>query len=75
MLPGKRKNAGTQNQETTPIAATILNPTNSDEASNKFKIEAQRSSKFPGGHPVYFSSSIPDKGLAEELLGLSELAI
>ena len=56
MLPGKRKNAGTQNQETTSIAATILNPTNSDEASNKFKIEAQRSSKFPGGLPVYFSS-------------------
>ena len=41
MLPGKRKNAGTQNRETTSIAATILNPTNSDEASIKFKIVAQ----------------------------------
>ncbi len=39
--PNKNKNSGTQNQETTSIAATILNPTNSDEASNKFKIVAQ----------------------------------
>ena len=64
-----------QNQKTTPIATTILNPTTSDEASNKSKIVAQRLSKLLGGRPVYLSYSIPDMGLAEDLLGLSELEV
>ena len=36
---------------------------------------AQKLSKFLGGRPVYLSYSIPDMGLAEDLLGLSELEI
>lgn len=71
----KNKNAGPQNKKTTPIATTILNPTTSDEASNKSKIVAQRLSKLLGGRPVYLSYSIPDMGLAEDLLGLSELEV
>ena len=68
-------NYSSQNQKTTPIATTILNPTTSDEASNKSKIVAQRLSKLLGGRPVYLSYSIPDMGLAEDLLGLSELEV
>ena len=52
-----------------------MNPTTSDEASNKSKMVAQKLSKFLGGRPVYLSYSIPDMGLAEDLLGLSELEI
>ena len=64
-----------QTQKTAPTATTILNPTTSDEASNKSKILAQRLSKFLNGRPVYLSYSIPDMGLAEDLLGLSELEV
>merc|ERR1719500_2234371 len=67
------KNGG--NQKCAPTATTILNPTTSDEASNKSKILAKRLSKFLGGRPVYLSYSIPDMGLAEDLLGLSELEV
>ena len=70
------KNGPTSNQKSIPpVATTILNPTTSDEASNKSQIMAQRLSKFLGGRPVYLSYSIPDMGLVEDLLGLSQLEV
>ena len=72
----KKDKNGPTNQKSIPaVATTILNPTTSDEASNKSQIMAQRLSKFLGGRPVYLSYSIPDMGLVEDLLGLSQLEV
>lgn len=56
------------------ISSTVLNPIASDESSNKSKALAQRLSKMLR-RPVFFSWSLPDMGLTEDMLSLPEMEI
>lgn len=63
------------NKKRTEIVSTSILQSQSDELVSKSKLLASRLSKLLHGRPVFFSYSMSESGICNDLLGLPDLEI